>query len=106
MIAPFEVDGIEVVASLDDLRWDRFYEGRRSERHVGATVVESSGAWATVLVAVKDVRGDRPCPVRYVLARYRREGGAWRLRNHFRLPRRTLDALAELAPDFMRECGE
>lgn len=102
---PFDVDGIEVVADLGDLRWDRYYEGRHAERHIGARVVENSGAWATVIVAVKDLRTDRPCPVRYVLARYRREGGAWRLRNHFRLPRRTLDALIELVPDFVSECG-
>jgi len=103
----FDIDGIEVVETLEDICWDRrVLDGRLSERHFGAHVVETTGAWATVLIAVRDIRRDRPCPVRYVLTRYRKEAGGWRLTNHFRLPERTLTALAASAIPFITECDK
>lgn len=93
-VLPFDVDGREVAADLEDLRWDRYGpDGVLVERHVGADIVEKRGPWATVILSVQDKKRGRWLATRYVFARYRKEAGAWRLQSYFRASPSVFEAL-------------
>lgn len=87
---PFDVDGVLAVAELEDIRWDRPGPAGVGlvQQHLGHEVVwvASRNNWAVVLILVRDWKRRAWQDPRFVLTRWRRERGAWRLFAHFRMP--------------------
>jgi hypothetical protein len=106
---PEDVDGVEAVEHLEDIRWDRKWKGLK-QRQIGVTTVwmGTRNNWAVVLIAVQDWKPKIQDwgATRIVITRWRRERSAWRLFNNYRLPREVLASLAAIAPGFLNDCSE
>lgn len=110
-----DVDGTRVVDDLSEIDWTREWDGHVQVRQVVPPwVVDVSHGWAVVIVCVQDLRRFRAWdPPRYLLTRWRKMRGAWRLEQHMRVPRRVLDALLAGGSDYLdtvqrqetRACG-
>lgn len=91
-----------VVDNLEDIRWEREWNGRMYTRQLGpAIVVDRQRAWATVLIPQQDWRSmkkgwERP---RFVLSRWYKERGAWRIKGYLRLSFRDAQAFSKLVSD-------
>ena len=101
----FDVDGFEVAEDLDSICWEvREKRGSQNvQRHVAHETIHRVGAWAVVLVAGQDYKQGQWQSTRFVLTRYRKLAGAWRLQNHFRLPESPLLLLGAAVPRFLED---
>lgn len=91
-----------VVDSLEDIRWEREWNGRLYTRQPGPVIViDKQRAWATVLIPQQDWRSmkkgwEKP---RFVLSRWCKERGAWRIRGYLRLSFRDAQAFGKVVTD-------
>lgn len=94
-------DFIRVVGSFDEIRWDREWGGRLHIRQPGpAIVVDQLGTWATVLIPQQDWDRDWK-ETRWILTRWQKSHGAWRLTNSIRVSKRAMYKLVEVSQDLL-----
>jgi len=89
-----DTDGERVVDSLDQIIWERHHDGQQVVRQPAPpVVVQQANGWATVLLTLQDRRAGAWGPRRWVITRWKRDRGAWRLYDKFRLSEAALRGL-------------
>lgn len=99
------------VEDFSEINWGRHADAKVVKRHLGHFVLHQWKAWATILIVIQDRKFRREPndgrykrrnlppgwdPPRYILTRWQKLGGLWRLRDRFRLTGSHVDALPEV----------
>jgi len=106
-VSAFEIDGVQAVAQLEDIDWTLPQSnptGVCAQR--GLQTLHRAGSWATVVIALQDRKKFIWQPVRYVLAKYRKIGGLWRLQQHMRVNHKAFGVLAKDAESFQGDVNK
>lgn len=81
-----DCDFIKVADTLEGIRWERWFDGLLHIRQPGPPVIlHESAGYAWVAIPQQERRKRAWLPLRWILTKWRKSHGAWRLLDSFRI---------------------
>jgi hypothetical protein len=93
------VEPSEQVRELADIDFSKSFDGAERDQQIGLWLIDKNYGWCTVLVALRERKKHcKWAPVRYVLSRWRKEGGFYYRYHRFNLSAQAARGMASILP--------